>query len=63
MSLYDFIDHPAIEIFKRIVDKNPYSEYASSAQYKLGVLYMQLNRYEEARDAFGGVIDNYPDSE
>lgn len=63
VSLYDFLDHPAIEIFKRIVDKSPYSEYASSAQYKLGVLYMQLNRYEEARNAFGGVIDNYPDSE
>lgn len=63
VSKYDFVEHPAIEIFKKIVDKAPYSEYAPCAQYKLGVLLIDLGRYEEARDAFQKVIDNYPDNE
>jgi outer membrane protein assembly factor BamD len=63
VSVYDFMDHPAVEIFKKIVDKVPYSTYASRAQYKLGLLLLQLGRYDEARDAFQKVCDNYPDSE
>jgi outer membrane protein assembly factor BamD len=63
VSLYDFVDHPAIEIFKRIVDKVPYSPYAAKAQYKLGILLLQLGRYDEARDSFQKLCDNYPDSE
>lgn len=63
LSLYDFAEHPSIEIFRRIVDKAPYSEYAPRAQYKLGIILIQLGRYEEARDAFQKVIDNYSDSE
>jgi len=63
MSVYDFVEHPSIEIFKNIVDKVPYSDYASRAQYKLGVMFMQLGRYGEAREAFGKVIDNYSDTE
>ncbi|MFH1504687.1 MAG: tetratricopeptide repeat protein [Candidatus Omnitrophota bacterium] len=63
MSLYDFVDHPSIEIFRRIVQKAPYSEYAPRAQYKLGMILMQLGRYGESRDAFQKIIDNYSDSE
>jgi outer membrane assembly lipoprotein YfiO len=63
VSVYDFVDHPAIEIFKRIVDKVPYSQYAPRAQYKMGMVLMELGRYDEARDAFQKLIDNYGDSE
>ncbi|UCC95130.1 MAG: outer membrane protein assembly factor BamD [Candidatus Omnitrophota bacterium] len=63
VSYYDFVDHPAIEIFTRIVEKTPYSPYASKAQYKLGLLFLKLGRYEEARDAFQKVTDSYPDSQ
>jgi len=45
LSLYDFVEHPSIEIFRKIVDKAPYSEYAPRAQYKLGILFMHLARY------------------
>ncbi|MDD3296072.1 MAG: outer membrane protein assembly factor BamD [Candidatus Omnitrophica bacterium] len=62
-SVYDFVEHPSVEIFKTIVDKSPYSEYAPRAQYKLGIIFIQLGRYDEARDAFQKVLDNYPDSE
>jgi outer membrane assembly lipoprotein YfiO len=63
LSLYDFVEHPSIEIFRKIVDKAPYSEYAPRAQYKLGILFMHLARYEEARDSFQKLIDSYADSE
>lgn len=63
VSVYDFVEHPALEIFRKIVEKVPYSAYASRAQYKLGILLFQLGRFEEAKDAFQKVIDNYPDSE
>ena len=63
MSLYDFIDHPSVEIFTKIVAKVPYSEYAPRAQYKLGIILMKLARYDEARSAFQKVIDDYSDSE
>jgi len=63
LSLYDFVEHPSIEIFARIVNKVPHSEYAPRAQYKLGMILFQLGRYEESRKAFQKVIDNYSDSE
>jgi len=63
LSLYDFVEHPSIQIFGGIVDNVPYSEYAHRAQYKLGMILFQLGRYEESREAFQKVIDNYSDSE
>ncbi len=63
LSLYDFVEHPSIEIFRGIVNKVPYSEYAPRAQYKLGMILLQLGRYEESREAFQKVIDNYSDGE
>ena len=63
ISVYDFVDHPAIEIFQRIVASVPYSEYAPKAQYKMGMVLMELGRFDEARDAFQKVIDDYSDSE
>ncbi|MDD5195018.1 MAG: outer membrane protein assembly factor BamD [Candidatus Omnitrophica bacterium] len=63
VSVYDFVEHPSLEIFKKIVEKVPYSPYATQAEYKLGLLLMKLSRYDEARESFQKVIDNYPDSE
>ncbi len=63
ISLYDFVEHPSIEIFSKLVSKAPYSEYAPRAQYKLGIILFELGRFDEARDAFQKVVDNYSDSE
>jgi len=63
LSLSSLSEHPSLEIFKKVVDNAPYSEYAPRAQYKLGLLYSNLRRYEEAKDAFQTLLDNYPDSE
>ena len=63
MSIYDFVEQPAIDIFKKIVETVPFSEYASRAQYKLGVVLTNIGRYEPAREAFQKVIDVYSDTE
>ncbi|MCF7872747.1 MAG: tetratricopeptide repeat protein [Candidatus Omnitrophica bacterium] len=62
ISIYDFVNHPSVQIFQSIVEETPYSEYASRAQYKLGVIFLQLSRFKEAREAFQKVIDDYSDS-
>lgn len=63
ISFYDLVEHPSLEIFAKVVENAPYSEYAPRAQYKLGVLYSSLGRYSEANEAFQKLIDNYPQSE
>lgn len=56
-------DEPAIEIFKKVIDNAPYSEFASASQYKLGLSLLTAKRFYEAKDAFQNVIDDYPNSE
>ncbi|MDD5441219.1 MAG: tetratricopeptide repeat protein, partial [Candidatus Omnitrophica bacterium] len=63
ISKHDFIEHPAIEIFSFIVNYASQSEYAPRAQYKLGLLFMGLGRYDEAKKEFQRVIDNYPETQ
>lgn len=58
----DWVEHPSIDIFKKVIDNAPYSEEAVAAQYKLGLLYKELVRYEDAINSFKELIDKYPDS-
>ncbi|MCF7916655.1 MAG: tetratricopeptide repeat protein, partial [Candidatus Omnitrophica bacterium] len=62
VSIYDFVNHPSVQIFQSIVEETPYSEYAARAQYKLGVIFLKLSRFKEARQAFQKVIDDYSDT-
>ena len=62
-SMYDFVEHPSIEIFKQIIEDAPYSDFAPAAKYKLGIIYTKLERYTEAKDTFQELLDNYPESE
>jgi len=62
LKKYDFTEHPSITIFTNLAEKAPGSDYAPKAQYQLGLLYMHLNRFDEAKEAFGRLIDKYPDS-
>lgn len=63
MSKYDFTDHPSIEMFRKIVEKSTYSPQAPIAQYKLGVVFNYLSKYDEARQEFQKVVDMFPESE
>lgn len=61
-SVEELFEHPSIEIFKKVIQNAPYSEYAQSAMYKLGLLYKNLARYQEAIEIFKELIEKYPDS-
>ncbi len=52
-----------IEIYKKVVSNAPYSEYAPVAQFRIGELYKQIAFYQDARDAFQKILDDYPDSD
>ncbi|MBN2119821.1 MAG: outer membrane protein assembly factor BamD [Candidatus Omnitrophica bacterium] len=59
----ELFEHPSIEIFRKVIDNAPYSESAQASQYKLGLLYKSLARYEQAIDSFKALIEKYPESE
>ncbi len=52
-----------IEIYKKVVANAPYSKYAPISQFRIGELYKEIEFYQEARDAFQKVLENYPDSD
>lgn len=52
----------AIEIFSKVVENGPYSQYADTAQYKLGQCHMEMDDYISAALAFKKIIENYPKS-
>lgn len=62
IAIDELFEHPSIEIFKKVIENAPYSESAQAAQYKLGLLYKQLARYEESIDSFKELIEKYPES-
>jgi len=62
LKKYDFTEHPGVVIFKSLAEKVPNSEYGSKAQYQLGMLFIKLKRYDDAKEAFTRLIDKYPDS-
>jgi len=51
------------EVYKKVVSNAPYSSYAPTAQFRVGELYKRVEYYDEARDAFQKVVDDYPDSD
>jgi outer membrane protein assembly factor BamD len=57
------VDNPAIEIFSSVVENSPFGPLAPVAQYKLGLVLKNLQRYYEAEEAFNKVVANYPASE
>jgi len=54
----DFVD-----VFKAVIKNAPYGELAAPAQYKIGLYLLEKKLYQEARDEFERVINDYPESE
>ena len=61
VALFSQIDR-AVEVFKKIVENAPYSEYGDKAQYKLGLSYYKMGETEQARQALQKLIEDYPTS-
>lgn len=52
----------AVEVFKGIVEAAPYGAFGDKAQFNLGVAYQRSGKYDDASEAFQGLIDQYPQS-
>ncbi len=57
------VENPAIEIFSKVIENSTYGPLAAEAQYKLGLILKNLDRFIEAEEEFTKVIKNYPQSE
>jgi outer membrane assembly lipoprotein YfiO len=51
-----------IDVYKKVVSNEPYSKNAPVAQFRIGELYKKIAFYQDARDAFQKIVDDYPDS-
>lgn len=56
-------DYNVIEVFRSVIKNAPYGNLAPLAQYKIGLYLMAKQLYQEARDEFEKVINDYPSSE
>lgn len=52
-----------VKIFEAVIRNAPYGPLAPEAQYRIGLYLMEKKLYQEARDEFMKVINNYPESE
>lgn len=52
-----------VEVFRTVIKNAPYGEHAAPSQYKIGLYLSEKKLYQEARDEFEKVINDYPDSQ
>jgi len=63
MDAFAGADYNVIDVFKAVIKNAPYGDLAAPAQYKIGLYLQEKHLYQEARDEFEKVINDYPDSE
>ena len=56
-------DYNVIDVFKAVIKNAPYGPLAPLAQYKIALYLQEKQLYQEARDEFEKVINDYPESE
>jgi outer membrane protein assembly factor BamD len=56
-------DYNVIDVFKAVIKNAPYGALAAPSQYKIGLYLQEKRLYQEARDEFEKVINDYPESE
>jgi outer membrane protein assembly factor BamD len=56
-------EYNAVDVFRTVIKNAPYGELAAPAQYKIGLYLLEKKLYQEARDEFEKVVNDYPDSE
>ncbi len=56
-------EYPVVEVFRTVIKNAPYGAYAAPSQYKIGLFLQEQRMYQEAREEFDKVINDYPDSE
>jgi len=63
MSVMAGEQYDVVEIFETVIKNAPYGDYAAPSQYKIGLFLMEKRQFQEARDEFEKVINDYPESE
>ncbi|MCX5681929.1 MAG: outer membrane protein assembly factor BamD, partial [Candidatus Omnitrophica bacterium] len=56
-------EYDVIDVFRTVIKNAPYGQYAAVSQYKIGLYLAEKKMYQEARDEFDKVINDYPSSE
>ncbi len=56
-------DYDVVDIFRNVIKNAPYGQYAAPSQYKIGLYLQEKEMYQESRDEFEKVVNDYPDSE
>lgn len=51
------------EVLRSVIKNSPYGELAPVAQYKIGLYFLEQDLYQDARDEFMKVVNDYPESE
>lgn len=51
-----------VEVFQAVIDNAPYGPLAAPAQYKIALYYQEKDLFQEAREAFEKVTNDYPDN-
>ncbi len=56
-------EYEVIDVFRTVIKNAPYGKNAAPAQYKIGLYLKEKKMYQEARDEFEKVVNDYPTSE
>ncbi|MFA5059496.1 MAG: ComEC/Rec2 family competence protein [Candidatus Omnitrophota bacterium] len=56
-------DYNVVDVFRTVIKNAPYGVYAAVSQYKIGLYLQEKGLYQEARDEFEKVVNDYPESE
>lgn len=56
-------NYNVVEVFRTVIKNAPYGPLAPQAQYKIGLYLLEKELYQEARDEFEKVMNDYPESE
>ncbi len=56
-------NYTIIEIFRKVIQNSPYGDLAAPSQYKIAYYLDKNNLYQEARDAYEKVMNDYPETD
>ncbi len=63
ISAFSGNEYNVVDVFKTVIKNAPYGDLAAPAQYKIGLYLLEKRLYQEARDEFEKVVNDYPDNE
>jgi len=56
-------EYDVVDVFRTVIKNAPYGKLAAPSQYKIGLYLQEKGMFQESRDEFEKVINDYPDSE